>query len=183
MMWGSLYKWWMCYACAVGRLSTKNGEYHHGRRCSSWGNLLGLARMKMDVVGVLTMPWGSSKWSSLVRDATWREIELGFHGNSRLKNVLRVAFPPLRWTWRHGWGVVWCRRCPLAMGWSPSFFLPSLSLLPVSHESHEFHLLWRIGCVRDYLHRWYLSIFKNWRRSCETLESCVTKAERAQIVC
>ncbi|CAD6342531.1 unnamed protein product [Miscanthus lutarioriparius] len=48
--------------------------------------------MKMDAVGVLTMPWGSYKRSSSVGDAAWREIELGFHGNSRLKKVLGVAF-------------------------------------------------------------------------------------------
>ena len=46
----------------------------------------------MDAMGVLTMPWGSSKQNSSDRDAAWREIELGFHGNSRLKKVLGVAF-------------------------------------------------------------------------------------------
>ena len=49
----------LCMCC--GKVVHQNGEYHHGRRCSSWGNLLGLARMKMDAVGVLTMLWGSSK--------------------------------------------------------------------------------------------------------------------------
>ena len=57
----SFYKRWMCHACVVGRPSTKNGEYHHGRPWSSWGNLPGLGRMKMEAMGVLTMPWGSSK--------------------------------------------------------------------------------------------------------------------------
>ena len=54
--------------------------------------MLGLGRIKIEAMGVLTMPWGSSKQNSSERDAAWREIELGFHGNSRLKKVLRVAF-------------------------------------------------------------------------------------------
>ena len=54
--------------------------------------MLGLGRIKIEAMGVLTMPWGSSKQSSSAGDVAWWEIKLGLHGNSRLKKVLGVAF-------------------------------------------------------------------------------------------
>jgi len=55
-----------------------HGENHQGRTTELKGKLARVGQMKMDFKDVLTtMPWGRSTYSSLVGEASWREISLG----------------------------------------------------------------------------------------------------------
>ena len=46
-------------------------------RWSSREMAMVVGEMEMDIGDMLTMPWGYSTYSSLVGEASWREIRLG----------------------------------------------------------------------------------------------------------